>query len=171
MSLPANTPEVEVSSKPTRRRFTAEYKRKILNEAAGCSERGAIGALLRREGLYSSHLIAWREAAERGELAALTSKKRGPRAKIVDARDRPEDRRTGTVERPFGEAIGARRRDDHYPKKSCAALGDRLNIVTSIPVDVADRLAIDLLSGDEPRDERANVGETDLLHLAVAQHG
>jgi transposase-like protein len=88
MSLPANTPEVEVSSKPTRRRFTADYKRKILKEAAGCTERGAIGALLRREGLYSSHLIAWREAAERGELAGLTSKKRGPKAKVVDARDR-----------------------------------------------------------------------------------
>jgi transposase len=88
MSLPANKPEVEVSSKPTRRRFTAEYKRKILKEAADCTERGAIGALLRREGLYSSHLIAWREAAERGELAGLTSKKRGPKAKVADARDR-----------------------------------------------------------------------------------
>lgn len=88
MFSPAEEPEVEVSSKATRRRFTAEYKRKILKEAAACTERGAIGALLRREGLYSSHLIAWREAAERGELVALTSKKRGPKAKVVDARDR-----------------------------------------------------------------------------------
>jgi len=59
-----------------------------LKEAAACTERGAIGALLRREGLYSSHLIAWREAAKRGELAALMSKKRGPKATVVDARDR-----------------------------------------------------------------------------------
>src|SRR6266542_1597600 len=88
MFSPASEPEVEVSSKPTRRRFTAEYKRKILKEAAACTERGAIGALLRREGLYSSHLIAWREAAQRGELAALMSKKRGPKATVVDARDR-----------------------------------------------------------------------------------
>jgi len=88
MFSPASEPEVEVSSKPTRRRFTAEYKRKILKEAAACTERGAIGALLRREGLYSSHLIAWREAAKRGELAALMSKKRGPKATVVDARDR-----------------------------------------------------------------------------------
>jgi transposase len=88
MFLPADGPEVEVSSKPTRRRFPAEYKRKILKETATCTERGAIGALLRREGLYSSHLIAWREAAKRGELTALESKKRGPKAKVVDARDR-----------------------------------------------------------------------------------
>ena len=88
MSLPAKTPEVEVSSKPIRRRFTAEYKRKILKESEACTERGAIGALLRREGLYSSHLIAWRGAAKRGELAGLTSKKRGPKAKVVHARDR-----------------------------------------------------------------------------------
>ena len=52
MSLPANTPEVEVSSKATRRRFSADYKRKILKEAAACTERGGIGALLRPEGLY-----------------------------------------------------------------------------------------------------------------------
>src|SRR6266542_2616534 len=89
MFSPASEPEVEVSSKPTRRRFTAEYKRKILKEAAACTERGAIGALLRREGLYSSHLIAWGvRLPKRGELAALMSKKRGPKATVVDARDR-----------------------------------------------------------------------------------
>ncbi len=50
--------EVEVVAKATRRRFTAEYKRKILREADACTEPGAIGALLRREGLYSSHIPA-----------------------------------------------------------------------------------------------------------------
>jgi hypothetical protein len=54
--------EVEVLAKATRWRFTAEYKRRILREADACTEPGAIGALLRREGLYSSHLTTWRAA-------------------------------------------------------------------------------------------------------------
>ena len=74
-------PEVEVVAKASRRRFTAEYKRKILREANTCTEPGAIGALLRREGLYSSHLTTWRAQRERGELAGLTPKKRGPAPK------------------------------------------------------------------------------------------
>ena len=71
-------PEVEVLAKASRRRFTAEYKRKILREADACREPGTIGALLRREGLYSSHLTTWRGQRERGELAGLTPKQRGP---------------------------------------------------------------------------------------------
>jgi transposase-like protein len=71
-------PEVEVVAKAARRRFTAEYKRKILREADACTEPGAIGALLRREGLYSSNLTTWRAQRERSELAGLTPKKRGP---------------------------------------------------------------------------------------------
>lgn len=74
-------PEVEVVAKPTRRRFTAEYKRKILREADACREPGSIGALLRREGLYSSNLTTWRAQRERGELAGLTPKTRGPAPK------------------------------------------------------------------------------------------
>ena len=73
--------EVEVVAKATRRRFTAEYKRRILREAEACTEPGAIGALLRREGLYSSHLTKWRAQRERGALAGLTPKKRGPTPK------------------------------------------------------------------------------------------
>jgi len=49
-----------VTSKAQRRRFTAEYKRKVLQEADACTEPGQIGSLLRREGLYSSHLVTWR---------------------------------------------------------------------------------------------------------------
>ena len=71
-------PEVEVVAKATRRRFTAEYKRQILREADACTAPGAIGALLRREGLYSSNLTTWRGQRERGELAGLAPKKRGP---------------------------------------------------------------------------------------------
>ena len=51
-------------------------------------ERGEVGALLRREGLYSSHIAAWRSARDRGDLARLEPKKRGPKAKFVDARDK-----------------------------------------------------------------------------------
>jgi transposase-like protein len=64
--------DVGVAAKPKRRTYTAEYKRRILKEADACATPGAIGALLRREGLYSSHLLVWRRARKRGELAALT---------------------------------------------------------------------------------------------------
>lgn len=79
--------EVEALAKATRRRFSAEYKRKILREAEACTEPGAIGALLRREGLYSSNLTTWRDQRERGELLGLTPKKRGPAPKERGARD------------------------------------------------------------------------------------
>ena len=59
-------PAIEVVAKATRRRFTVEYKRKIVREADGCKTPGAVGALLRREGLYSSHLTTWR-ATRSGE--------------------------------------------------------------------------------------------------------
>jgi len=86
--LPKSKPETEVPAKGTRRRFSAKYKARILREAAACTERGELGALLRREGLYSSHLTAWREQAEKGQLEALEPKKRGPVPKVVDPRDR-----------------------------------------------------------------------------------
>jgi transposase-like protein len=88
MSLEAGRPETEVTEKGKRRRFTGEYKRRILREVAACKGPGEVGALLRREGLYSSHLTYWRKEAGRGELAALTPKKRGPQPKVVDVRDR-----------------------------------------------------------------------------------
>ena len=75
--------EVEVVAKAVRRRFTAEYKLRILREAEGCDGRGEIGALLRREGLYSSNLTQWRKQRERGELEGL-SRKRGPLPKPRD---------------------------------------------------------------------------------------
>ena len=87
-------PQTEVTTKAKRRRFTAEYKRKILQEADAC-ERGELGALLRREGLYSSHLIEWRRARDAGELAGLTPRKRGPK---VQARD-PLAEKLAAVER------------------------------------------------------------------------
>ena len=80
-------PEIEVVAKATRRRFTLEYKRKIVREADGCKSPGAMGALLRREGLYSSHLATWRAARERGDLVGVR-KKRGPTPRGMDSRDK-----------------------------------------------------------------------------------
>ena len=77
-ALPSS--EVEVMAKPVRRRFTAEYKLGVLRQADACSGRGEVGALLRREGLYSSHLTQWRKQRERGERQGL-SRKRGPSPK------------------------------------------------------------------------------------------
>ena len=76
---------VEVVAKARRRRFSAEYKQTILAEAAGCTQPGAIGALLRREGLYSSHLAMWREAVRQNGGAP---RKRGPVPTLRDPRDR-----------------------------------------------------------------------------------
>lgn len=72
-------PDPQVVPKAERRRFSAEYKQRILAEADGCTERGQIGALLRREGLYSSHLDKWRRQRERGILQALAPQRRGPK--------------------------------------------------------------------------------------------
>jgi transposase-like protein len=63
--------EAEVLSRAQRRRFSAEYKRRILQEADQCRQPGQVGMLLRREGLYSSHLSCWRQQRELGELGPL----------------------------------------------------------------------------------------------------
>ncbi len=76
--MPLSTSEVEVMAKPTRRRYSAEYKVRILREADAITRHGEIGALLRREGLYSSNLTAWRKQREKGELEGLSQKRRGP---------------------------------------------------------------------------------------------
>jgi len=74
-------PSSEVLEKPVRRRFTVEYKARILAEADACTQPGALGELLRREGLYSSHLATWRRQRDEGVLAGLTPKRRGRKAK------------------------------------------------------------------------------------------
>jgi len=76
--MPLSSSEVEVTAKPTRRRYTADYKHRILREAVACTRPGELGALLRREGLYSSNLTVWRRQRERGEIEGLAQKKRGP---------------------------------------------------------------------------------------------
>ena len=94
-SRSASDPDPEVPAKARRRTFTAKYKLKILAEADGCSKPGEIGALLRREGLYSSHLSKWRQQREEGALAGLTPKKRGRKPQPVD----PQARRVAELER------------------------------------------------------------------------
>ena len=74
-------PDPAVLEKPVRRRFTAEYKLRILHEADRCTASGQLGALLRREGLYSSLLSTWRRQRDEGTLAGLTPKRRGRKAK------------------------------------------------------------------------------------------
>ena len=73
-------PDPAVAEKPVRRRFTAEYKLRILREADRSTESGQLGALLRREGLYSSHLSTWRRQRDEGTLVGLTPKRRGRKA-------------------------------------------------------------------------------------------
>ena len=78
----SNISDPEVVPRAKRRRFSAEYKLRILEEAAACSERGQIGSLLRREGLYSSHLTTWRQQREQGQLEALSPKNRGRKPSV-----------------------------------------------------------------------------------------
>ncbi len=75
-------PDSEVIARPRRRRFTAEYKRSILDQADAAHDAGAVGLLLRREGLYSSHLATWRRQRKQGEFDALMPKKRGPKVVV-----------------------------------------------------------------------------------------
>lgn len=89
------TSEVEVTAKPTRRRYTAEYKHKILREAETCTRSGELGALLRREGLYSSNLTVWRKQRERRELEGLSQKKRG----LLPKEKNPLAAKVATLER------------------------------------------------------------------------
>jgi transposase len=75
----ASAPDPEVVPKATRRKFTGEYKERILAQADACTKPGQIGALLRREGLYRSHLADWREQRKQFGLAGLASQRRGPK--------------------------------------------------------------------------------------------
>ena len=81
---PEGPPDPEVTERAKRRRFTAEYKLRILREADACKRDGDLGALLRREGLYSSHLVTWRRQRDAIAKVGLKARKRGPKGKVVD---------------------------------------------------------------------------------------
>ena len=76
-SAGAGRPDPEVVAQPRRRQFSAQYRLQILEEADRCTAPGEVGRLLRREGLYSSHLTQWRKARRQGTLDGLSPKKRG----------------------------------------------------------------------------------------------
>jgi transposase-like protein len=116
-------PDPVVEAKPQRRRFTAEYKLRLLREVERAKEPGAIGAILRREGLYSSHLVTWRRERDRVATAGLAARKRGPKAT-------PKDPRVTQLER---ENARLRRRNQQVEtlleiqKKASELLGIPLN--------------------------------------------
>lgn len=102
--LADQVPNPEVPAKAQRRKFTAEYKLRIVREAERCKEPGEIGALLRREGLYSSLLTSWRREVEHGTREALRSKKRGPKARVVDPRVKALERENARLRKRLEQA-------------------------------------------------------------------
>jgi transposase-like protein len=88
-------PDPEVVPKPRRRTFSAEYKLRILREADRCTKPGQVGALLRREGLYSSHLTDWGRLRDRGFLSTAAERRRGRKPKPID----PSAKRVAELER------------------------------------------------------------------------
>jgi transposase-like protein len=92
-----------VVEKAKRRRFTPEYRLKIVRAAEACKD-GEIGALLRREGLFSSQLSMWRRQREEGALEGLRARKRGPKAKAVDPRVKKLEQENARLERKLKKA-------------------------------------------------------------------
>lgn len=92
--------DTEVTAKPKRRRFSAQDKLRVLRLADACTKPGEVGALVRREGLYSSHLTEWRRARAAGELDALTPKKRGRKALAIN----PLEKRVLELERALAKS-------------------------------------------------------------------
>jgi len=122
---PAAVREVQVLAKVQRRRFTQEYKRRILQEADGLTKSGEVGALLRREGLYSSHLAAWRTARAGRELSGPTPKGRGPKPGVA----RAETKRILELEREVRQLRARAERAEALiaiQKKVAALLGNDL---------------------------------------------
>jgi len=98
-------PDPEVVEKAKRRQFSPEYKLRVLREADACRGEGQIGALLRREGLYSSHLVTWRRLRESGALAGMRAKKRGPRGCVEDPRLKQQERQIARLQRQLKQAV------------------------------------------------------------------
>jgi transposase-like protein len=97
-------PDPEVPAKAQRRQFSAEYKLRILKEADACKGSGEIGALLRREGLYSSHLVTWRRLRDTGALLGMKARKRGPKGRNEDPRLKQQEREIARLKRRLQQA-------------------------------------------------------------------
>jgi len=122
-----------VSSKATRRRFAAAYKQRVLDEADACTKKGELGALLRREGLYSSHLAAWRSARLQDGVKGLAAKKRGPEARPAVG---PEAKRVIELEREL---------------RRMTARAERAEGLVELQKKVAELLGLPLAEPDEKR--------------------
>ena len=96
---PEGAPDPEVTERAKRRRFTTEYKLRVLREADACKGDGDVGALLRREGLYSSQLATWRRQRDETAKAGLKARKRGPKTKVVDPRVKQLERENARLKR------------------------------------------------------------------------
>jgi transposase-like protein len=92
-----------VDAKPTRRRFSAEYKLRILREVERAKD-GEIGAILRREGLFSSHLVTWRRERDRVAKVGLAARRRGPKPQVQDPRVKQLERENARLQRKLQQA-------------------------------------------------------------------
>jgi len=128
--VPSPAQEVEVLAKPQRRKFTVDYKLRILREVDRCKQPGEVGALLRREGLYWSSVSRWRKAWENGELSRAGAKKRGPIRKPVDERDK----RIAELEREV---------------KRFRARAERAEALVEVQKKVSELLGVELPETDE----------------------
>ncbi len=106
-AVPVAVPDPELVERPRRRRFSAEYKLRIVREAEACSGSGEVGELLRREGLYSSLLTEWRRARDSGALEALAPRRRGPARQSAELAELAAVRRR--LERSEADLATARR--------------------------------------------------------------
>ncbi len=126
--------DVGVSAKRDRRRFTAAYKLQILQQVERCRAPGEVGALLRREGLYSSHLATWRAARRRGELAGL-AQRRGPKPALPD----PRAKQIAELERQLAKTT---------------ARAERAEAIVELQKKVSQLLGIALPASDTPSARR-----------------
>jgi transposase-like protein len=122
-------PDPEVAEKPVRRTFPAEYKRRILREADTCAD-GELGSMLRREGLYFSHLTTWRRQREQGELDALGPKKRG---------------RKGKERNPLAKRVAELERENRRLQKRL----EKAEVIIDVQKKIAGLLGIPLKNPDE----------------------
>jgi transposase len=103
-TLRASAPDPEVPAKVERRQFTAEYRVRILKQADACKKPGELGALLRREGLYSSLLTHWRRQREQGALQDMRGRRRGPKPRVVDPRVKQLEAENRKLQRKLARA-------------------------------------------------------------------
>ena len=97
-------PDPEVPAKARRRRFSAEYRLRIVKQADGCRKPGELGALLRREGLYASHVTTWRRQREQGALVGMRARRRGPVSRSIDPRVKQLEAENARLQRKLQRA-------------------------------------------------------------------